>query len=77
MTTLQELDEFKRFAESKLREAEAGLSLEKCLQLWRRQIEEDETVASIQRSIADYEAGRVKSAKETFDDVRRQLGISQ
>ena len=77
MTVLQELDEFTRFAESKLCDSEAGLSLEKCLKLWRRQIEEDETVASIQRSLADYEAGRVKSAKEAFEDVRRQLGISQ
>ena len=77
MTVLQELDEFTRFAESKLCDSEAGLSLEKCLKLWRRQIEEDETVASIQRSIADREAGRVKSLDEAFDNVRRQLGASR
>ena len=77
MTTLQELDQFNRFAESKLREAQDGLSLEKCLLLWRRQIEDDETVASIQRGIADCEAGRVKSLDEAFDNVRRQLGASR
>ena len=77
MTALQELDQFTRFAQTKLREKEDELSLEECLTLWRRQIEEDETVASIQRSIADCEAGRVKSLDEAFDNVRRQLGASR
>ena len=77
MTTLQELDQFTRFAQAKLRENEDELPLENCLKLWRRQIEEDEIVADIELSMADYAAGRVMSAKEAFDDVRRGLGISQ
>ena len=77
MTTLQELDQFTRFAQAKLRDEADGPSLEDCLKLWRRQIEEDETVADIEQSMADYAAGRVMSAKDAFDDVRRRLGISQ
>ena len=77
MTALQELDQFTRFVQAKLRNEDDGPSLEDCLKLWRRQIEEDETVASIQRSIADCEAGRVKSLDEAFDNVRRQLGASR
>ena len=77
MTVLQQLDQFTRFAKAKLREDERELSLEECLQLWRRQIEEDETIADIKQGLADIEAGRVKPLKEAVDDVRRQLGISQ
>ncbi len=77
MTALQELDQFTRFAESKLRASKDGMSLEECLKLWRRQLEEDETVADIQQSLADCQAGRVKPIGEAFDNVRSRLENSQ
>lgn len=77
MTTLQELDQFTRFAESKLQGNADELSLEDCLQLWRRQREEDETVVDIQQSLADCQAGRVKPVGEAFDNVRSRLENSQ
>lgn len=75
MTALQELDQFTRFAQTRLRHDEEELSLEECLRLWRRQSEEDETVVSIQQSLADYEAGRVKSVDDAFENARQQLGM--
>lgn len=77
MTTLQELDQFTRFAQTKLRDEDDGLSLEHCLKLWRRQIEEDETIADIKQGLADIEAGRTVSLEDAFRDVRQRLGITQ
>ena len=77
MTALQELDQFTRFAQAKLRDEEDGLSLERCLKLWRRQIEEDETIADIKQGLADIEAGRTVSLEDAFRDVRERLGIKQ
>ncbi len=77
MTVLQQLDQFTRFAQAKLCEDERGLSLEKCLRLWRRQIEEEETIADIKQGLADIETGRTVSLEDAFRDVRQRLGIKQ
>lgn len=77
MTTLQQLDQFTRFARVKLSSNDESLSIEECLQLWRQQTEEDEAIADIEQSQLDFAAGRSMPVKDAFDDVRRRLGISQ
>ncbi len=77
MTTLQQLDQFTQFAQAKLCNDDDSLSIEECLRLWRQQTEEDETIADIEQSQRDFAAGRSMSVKDTFEDVRRRLGISE
>ncbi|MGE3804877.1 MAG: hypothetical protein AB7K24_09420 [Gemmataceae bacterium] len=39
--------------------------------------EREETLAGIREGLADWEAGQVQSVKETFADVRSELGIAR
>jgi predicted transcriptional regulator len=73
--TMQQLDEFHRFAAAQIRAAEADLSLEECLRRWRRECEERETVAMINESLADIAAGRVKSLDEVDAEIRAEFGF--
>jgi hypothetical protein len=73
--TMQQLDEFHRFAAAQIRATEAELSLEECLRRWRRECEERETVAAVNRSLADFEAGRYQSLEEADREMRAELGF--
>lgn len=49
--TIRQLDESHRFATEQIRPAETELSLAECR--WRRECEEQETVAAVNDSLAD------------------------
>lgn len=74
-TTLQELASFTHFAQQKLSEGEAELSLEECVRLWRLQTERQATLEDIQQGRADLAAGLAQPLADAFNDVRRQLGL--
>lgn len=73
--TMQQLDEFHRFAADQLRASEVEVSLEECLRRWRRDCDSRETVAAINESLADIAAGRVKSLDEVDAEIRAEFGF--
>lgn len=75
--SLEELENFSRFASQKLRHGDELPSLEECLRLWRAACERDELAASIEASLEDVAQDRVQSVEDAFADVRRQLGWQQ
>jgi hypothetical protein len=72
--TIEELNQFTRFAEQKLNGELNGLSLEDCLRAWREAQEEDETIAAIQEGLDDVAAGRFKTIAEVDAEIRQQHG---
>ena len=73
--SLQELDEFTVFVRKRLDAAQANLSLEECVRMWREQQDQQESVRGILQSAKEDEAGLSQPLTEAFDEVRRQLGI--
>jgi hypothetical protein len=71
---LQELHSFTQFAQKKLSESDATLSLEECIRLWRQQVEMEETVEDVRLGRKDFEAGLAVPLDEAMADIRRQLG---
>lgn len=75
--TLDELAEFQRFASEQLRNGGAALSLEELLERWRghRPADEElaESVPSLQRGLADIEAGRVFPARAVIQELGHGL----
>ena len=74
--TLNELDNFHRFAAGKLNNGAGELSLEECLRQWREAREEEELIADVQRSLEDIEAGRVHTLDEAVAEIRQELIFS-
>lgn len=74
-TTLEQLDEFHRFARERLSQGEPELSIEDCLRLWRARVEYEETVAAVRQGVADIEAGRGRPFAEVDAEIRRDLGL--
>jgi len=78
--TKDDLRDFQRFADERLNGGDAPSLVELAGQ-WEAQRREaerhesDETLADIQASHADIEAGRVSGVAEAFADVRQQLGL--
>lgn len=74
--TRTELDVFQQFAEAKLAQGGAD-SMEQLFDLWllehpsTNQATED--LESIERGIADADAGRVKPSSQAFADIRSKL----
>jgi hypothetical protein len=74
--TVEQIESFREFALAKLRNG--GIqSLEECLGQWCEEFEEAETLASIRRGEADFEAGRFYSVQEVDAYVRRELEAMQ
>ncbi|MFQ5734883.1 MAG: hypothetical protein ACE5KM_23355 [Planctomycetaceae bacterium] len=74
--TKGDLLDFHRFAGEKLDNGGAE-SLQELVSQWEAAREHAQSVAGIQKSVAEYEAGKSVSADEAFSEVRRQLGWSQ
>ncbi len=74
-TTLEQLDEFHRFARERLSQGEPELSIEDCLRLWRARVEYEETVAAVRQGVEDFEAGRFRSLEEADAEIRKRLGF--
>ena len=68
-----DLAEFYRFIEKKLRTIGNSMTPEQALAEWREQVE---TMASIRRGLDDARAGRVHPAGEVLDELRRELDRS-
>ncbi|MBL8848410.1 MAG: hypothetical protein JNG89_01945 [Planctomycetaceae bacterium] len=73
-TIHQEIEKFTEYVKRTVPSQEAGPSLEECLQKWREEQELSDTIDSINRSIADIEAGRVMTIEETGRQIRASLG---
>ena len=73
--TKEELDHFHRFATEKLGSAEAVVSLQDLLDMWRREREYAATVNDIRQGLEDYGAGRAEPLAKAFTDIRRGLGL--
>jgi hypothetical protein len=73
--TQHDIDSFHQFASQQLPLCGTGADLEELLKRWQQRREEEETVASIQRGIADVEAGRVATLAEVDDGIRAKLGF--
>ncbi len=65
-----DLEVFAEFVESLLADGQATLSPEQVLAQWR---ERAETIAAVQRSMEDIEAGRVRPADEVLEELRSEL----
>lgn len=76
-TDLTELESFHQFAASALASAEVEVTLEDLVARWREQQHEEETIASIQRGIADAEAGRTRPLSQVDSEIRQELGFSK
>ena len=73
--TKVDLQDFGRFADERL-DRDGTASLVELASEWEAQRREmEETVADIQQSHADIDAGRVESVADAFSDVRKQLGL--
>ncbi len=72
--TQDELNDFRLFAAQRLAVAE---SMAELVAAWEEQRQHDESVAALQESHADAEAGRVVSAEEVFADARQTLGLPE
>ena len=73
-TTVEELENFSRFAAQRLRQGDQLPSLEECLRQWREESEREELLADIQAGLDDVEQGRGQPVDEAFADIRQQLG---
>ena len=78
MTVTQtELDGFSQFAVEKIGNGGADLTLEDLVELWRAENPTDEelqeSLASLERGLADAEAGRIHPADEALTELRKRL----
>ena len=71
--SIEQLDEFHRFAASRLEAGATDLALEDLLRLWRIETDRSETVEAIEQGIADIEAGRCHTIEEVDNEIRRRL----
>ncbi len=77
--TIEELAQFQQFAAEQLKNGGAAMSLEELVELWRRQRPSDdellESLESLQRGLADIQAGRVLPARTVIEELGRGLPI--
>jgi len=73
--TESELQSFTEFV-SRQMENQSALSLEECLEQWRAEQERAETIAAVQRGVADMEAGRYQTLEEFDAGFRKEFGLA-
>ncbi len=71
--TREDLQDFNRFADTKLAGGDAD-SLLDLVREWQATRDHEGSVAALGESHADAEAGRVKPLDRAFADVRKKLG---
>ena len=72
--TLEELENFSRFATQRLQQGDQLPSLEECLRQWRQDCEQEELLSDIAAGLDEAEHGGGQPVDEAFADIRRQLG---
>lgn len=74
-----DLQAFRDFADAKLSNGGAEITLEEALALWEYENspedEKAETIRAIRRGLDDMYAGRTRPAEEVFADIRRKFGF--
>jgi predicted transcriptional regulator len=70
-----DIDNFHSFATQELPHCGPGQQLEDLARKWQLQREQEETIASIRRGVADAEAGRVHSLADVDERIRTELGL--
>lgn len=71
-----ELQDFVRFASSRVGQGEVFSSVEELVRRWRQNSEYAEVVDDVRQGIEDEASGKSKSLSEVFVEVRRKLGIT-
>lgn len=75
---LEQLESFRQFAQSRIREGGESLSMDELYTLWRNENlspeELGESLAGLRQGIADYEDGRIRPADEVFRDLSERYG---
>lgn len=71
--SIEQLDEFHRFAANRLEAGAQDLSLEDLLRMWRIESDRSETVEAVQQGIADMDAGRCYTIEEVDDEIQRRF----
>jgi len=71
-----ELQEFVRFASSRVGQGEDFSSVEELVRRWRQNSEYAEAVDDVRQGIEDEASGKSKPLSEVFVEVRRKLGIT-
>jgi predicted transcriptional regulator len=70
-----DIDSFHSFAMQELPNCSPGQQLEDLARKWQLQREQEETLASIRRGIADADAGRVQPLSKVDERIRTELGL--
>lgn len=75
--TLEELNEFHRFAAELIRESETPLEFGELLERWYDSREREQVVAILHEALADVDAGRCHPVQEQLTELREQYGFSE
>jgi hypothetical protein len=73
--TLEQVDNFRDFARQQLTNGGADLTIDALFDRWRRECELNATLQSVERSMAEFEAGMSQTLEEADTEIRRQLGF--
>jgi len=74
--TKEDLQDFHLFADEKIADG-AAQSLEELVDAWSSRRTDEQSVADIRKSIAQYEAGEGLPVAEAFDEIRKKLDWDQ
>ncbi len=73
MGTIEQIDEFTRFAKLLIEKEGAGIQLDAIFDRWHEEAFRDEDLIRIQASVDDYKAGEQgQPAKEVLDEFRKE-----
>jgi hypothetical protein len=75
MLSQSDLDNFHFFATNEIARAGSEVSLEELVRQWRASQVGSNTIESIQRGIADADAGRTQSLADVDVKIRTELGF--
>lgn len=75
--TLDELNEFHRFAAELIRESETPLEFGELLEMWYDRREREQVVEILHEALADVDAGRCRPVQEQLDELRQEYGFSE
>ncbi|MDA0591367.1 MAG: hypothetical protein O2820_24975 [Planctomycetota bacterium] len=74
----QQIESFHRFAKSRAKDGDSDLTMDELYDLWRAENlppeELAESLASLERGLADAAAGRIQPARDVIDELRNSPG---
>ena len=76
----EQLESFRQFAQSRIREKGESVSMDDLYTQWRNENlspeELAESLRALRRGISDYESGRTRPAEEVFQDLAKRYGAN-